>query len=83
MINSEKWCEDISQVLKETAISQKNKQQIEGKFVNRLTAKWNNAMDEIWENHQLYEKLSELSKRKLQNTGQSSKSWYITDFNAN
>lgn len=74
MATSDKWCEDISGVLKETAIFQKNKQQIEAKFVNRLTAKWNGTIDEIWDKHQFYAKLSDLAERKLQ-CGQSSKAW--------
>lgn len=74
-INSEKWCEDVSGILKETAICQRNKQQMEAKFVNNLTAKWNGAIDEMWETYQFYAKLSDLGERKLKSAGHSSNAW--------
>lgn len=75
LINSEKWCQSISDILKESKICQKNKSEIEGKFRNGLIAKWNTGVADPWDAHQFDEKLAELRKRKKRAAGKTTNAW--------
>lgn len=72
---SDKWCDDISDIIKESKMCQKNKQRIEERLVEGTSTRWKEHVNNVWKQHKLDTKIAELFDRKSQANAQSAAAW--------